>query len=180
MGIITGHFIAHWGVPNGIYPQTETSPELAILEFAPDAGWNSWRYVTNGMSSCLQVNDLRTEIYTCSRRQLTWIHRLLAAITTYPTDYSTCIAEGDTIAVGQPVDGGTSPFTGILFAAPDPIDAPTVGLVGGVTEKILVHRVVGLLPSELKFAEEHGGKELCTKLARGVEPLIDEMRAPVV
>src|SRR5690349_11285339 len=123
-GIITGHFMAHWGVPSGIYPQEGTSPELAILEFAPDAGRNSWRYVTNGMSGRIQVDGLRTEVYACSRGKLTWIRRLLAAITTYPTDYNTCIAEGDTIAVGQPVDGDTSPFTGILFVAPDPIDAP--------------------------------------------------------
>jgi hypothetical protein len=179
-GIITAHFIAHWGVPTAIYPQGETSPELAILEFAPRTERNSWRYVTNGMSSCIQVNDLRTEIYACSRRHLTWIHGLLAAIAEYPTDYNTCIAEGDTIAVGQPVDRNTSPFTGVLFVAPDPIDSPTVGLVGGVPEKILVHRVVGLLPSELKFAEGHGGKELCVRLAHGEEPLIDEKRAPVV
>ena len=54
-GVITAHFIFHWGVPKEIRPRKLPGiGELAILEFAPKGVRLTWRYATNGMSSYIQ------------------------------------------------------------------------------------------------------------------------------
>ena len=122
--------------------------EFAILEFAPNATRKTWRFATNGMSAYAQPREddpavVRTELFACARSRETWIADLLAAIATYPKDYATHLAEGDSIDVGQPVDRRHSPYIGVLLAPPGPFDPATIGLVGGCSEKILVHQVVG-------------------------------------
>jgi len=178
-GIITGHFIAHWGVPAEIRPRSVAGiGELAILEFSPRGGRATWRYATNGMSKCAQPGspanvDVRTEVYACTSERIEWIDALLAAIVSYPWDHATYLAEGDTINVGQPIDRRESCYTGILLAPPGPADPPTVGLIGGLRDDVLVHQVIGVLPDEIVHAMRHGGKELWMRLLRRGEPVLD-------
>jgi hypothetical protein len=105
---------------------------------------------------------------------------LLTGIACYPHDYSTCFAEGDTLNVGQPIDRASSPFTGILLAPPNPIDPETLGLVAGIAENVLVHRVIGILPSEIEFAEQNSGKVLFERLVKTGDLLLDVKRTAAV
>lgn len=184
-GKITGHFIAHWGVPKEIRPlDIGKIREFAILEFEPREPRRTWRYATNGMSSYLQPHPeklvkVRTELYACTKERTRWIDELLAAMAVYPQDYATYFAEGDTINVGQPIDQMHSRYQAILLAPPGPVDPPTLGLVSGVSENILVHQIIGLLPSEIAFAEEYSGKELWERLLKKGEPALDEIRSPI-
>jgi hypothetical protein len=181
--IITGHFIAHWGVPREIRPRKVQGIEkFAILEFGPRGSRTTWLYATNGMSSYAQAYPddhmkICTELYACCKQRVTWVDDLLAAIATYPRDCTTYLAEADTIEVGQPIDRNSSGYTGILLAPPYP---PTLGLVGSLSENVLVHKVVGLLPAEVQFAERHGGRVLLEKLTKYGELGLDESRVPVV
>ena len=77
-GTITGHFMAHLGVPSNIRPrQVNPFGDFAILEFAPKGTRNTWRYAANGMSCRTQVKDqrgsVRTEAYLSSQHQLPWV-----------------------------------------------------------------------------------------------------------
>ncbi len=181
-GITTGHFIRHWGVPADIRPRKVRGIEsFAVLEFAPKAPRNTWRYATNGMSSYVQSHPdqhvrVRTEVYACTSQRVTWVDDLLAAIATYPMDYATYLAEGDTISVGQPIDRDRSIYTGVLLAPPGPFDPATLGLVGGLSDNVLVHQVVGLLEDEVRYAEQHGGKVLWQCLVNNGEALLDQAR----
>jgi len=184
-GIISGHLITHWGVPAAIRPRNTPGIEtFAILEFAPRGARKTWRYATNGMSTYLQAHpdhriQVRTELYACTSQRTPWVDSLLAAIATYPKDYATYLAEGDTIDVGQPIDRGSSCYTGILLAPPGPCDPLTLGLVGGLSENVLVHQVVGLLPNEVRYAQQNGGRALWVRLARCGEAVLDEVRTSV-
>jgi hypothetical protein len=134
------------------------------------------------MSSYIQPHPgelvrIRTEIYGCCKQQVTWVDDLLAAIATYPRDYSIFLAEADTIDVGQPIDRRGSCYTGVLLAPPYP---PTAGFVGGLDENVLVHQVVGLFPIEVNFAERYGGRLLWDKLSKYGDVFLDERRVPVV
>ncbi len=185
-GIITGHFVAHWGVPKEIRPQKARGiHEFAVLEFAPRGKRDTWRYATNGMSSYVQAHPdedvrVRTEIYAGTRDRAIWVDALFAAIAAYPQDYNTYLAEGDTIDVGQAIDQAQSCYAGVLCAAPGPIDPPTIGLVGGLAQNVLVHQVVGLLPVEIQYAARHGGKVLWEHLVNMGKTLLDVKRKPVV
>jgi hypothetical protein len=185
-GIITGHFITHWGVPNDIRQVAARGIEsLAILEFSPQKTRRTWRFATNGMSSFAQLHPdqlikVRTEIFVCTTEKVLWIEELLAAIASYPIDYATYLSQYDTINVGFPVDRDSSCYTGILIAPPNNTEIPTIGLVGGIPFDILVHQVVGLLPKEIQFAEKYGGASLWQRLAnKGALP-IDCHRVSVV
>jgi hypothetical protein len=177
-GIITGHFILHWGVPNEIRPMKARGiEEFAILEFAPRGTRKTWRYATNGMSSYYQFHPdqsvrVRTEIYACTSEKAIWVDELLAAIASYPKDYNTYIAQGDTIDVESPIDRNYSFYTGILIAPPGPADTPTVGLIGGLSNNVLVQQVVGLFPNEVQFAKSHGGNLLFQQLSKNKEELL--------
>jgi hypothetical protein len=184
-GIITGHFMSHWGVPKEIRPRKLPGiGKFAILEFTPMGQRATWRYATNGMSSYTQHPDgfvkVRTEVYGCTKEKATWVDDLLAAIATYPLDFTTYFAEGDTINVGKPIDRDGSCFTAILLARPGLFDPATLGLVAGISDNVLVHQVIGILPTEVEFAEQHGGKSLWEKLAKNGDLVLDESRLPVV
>src|SRR5262245_22525065 len=185
-GIVTGHFMSHWGVPTDIRPRRLPGiGELAILEFAPRGTRTTWRYASNGMSSYTQNHPdglvkIRTEIYGSTKGKVAWVDELLAAIATYPLDCTTYLAEGDTINVGQSVDRHSSRFTAILLARPGACDPETVGLVGGMSENVLVQQVVGIFPSEADFAEQHGGKSLWELVKSSSLLLDDDSRLPVV
>lgn len=183
-GLVTGHYITHWGVPSKISPLSARGIEaFAVLEFAPKWPRKTWRYATNGMSSYLQCYtdehvNVRTELCASSKDRADWIQDLLMAMASYPIDYDTYFAEGDTIDVGQSIDRKSSCFTGILIAQPEP---STLGLVSGIAENVLVHQLVGLLPSEVRFAEEHGdGMVLWQKLINESDHLLDVKRLSVV
>jgi hypothetical protein len=179
---ITAHFISHWGVPNDIRERKIRGAEkFAVLEFAPRGTRTTWRYATNGMSSYVQNHSnpevkVRTEMIACTSQPVPWIGDLLGAIASYPTDYTTSLAEGDTIAVGQAIDRSQSPYTGVLFAPPGPIDPASLGVIGGLEENVLVHQLVGLLPAEVDYAEKHTGKTLWKRLVKFGEPLLDRIR----
>jgi Suppressor of fused protein (SUFU) len=185
-GIVTAHFLTHWGVPKEIHPRTVKGiGSFAVLEFGPRGKRKTWRYATNGMSSYLQPNPdqnlrIRTELYACTEKKTMWVEDFLAAIATYPNDYATYLAEGDTIDVGQAIDRNCSPYSGILLAPPGPFDPATIGLVGGVSQNILVHQVVGLLEKEIQYAQKHGGKAIWEQVVHKGEPLIDLGRPAVV
>jgi hypothetical protein len=186
-GIITGHFISHWGVPKAIRPRAlQGISEFAILEFAPRGTRETWRYATNGMSSYAQDHPdkllrIRTELYVCTKQQATWADDLLAAMATYPLDYTTYLGEGDTINVGQPLDRRSSAFTAVLLAGPGLVDPGTLGLVGGMSDNVLVHQVVGVFPAEAEYAEKHSGSSLWERLAKNGDLLLDDdSRLPVV
>jgi hypothetical protein len=181
--IISGHYIFHWGVPTSIRPaKARGIDEFAIFEFGPTESRTTWRYATNGMSSYVQPCPdenviVRTELYSSAKEKKTWIDDLLVALASYPQDYATFFAEGDSIDVGQPIDQNASCFTGILLGPPNP---PSIGLVAGLRENVLVHRVIGILPDEIEFAKEHSGKMLWQKLAQHGELLLDEKRPSVL
>lgn len=184
-GVVTTHFISHWGVPNEIRPrELRNEKAFAVLEFAPHGARRTWRYATNGMSSYRQQHPslrhgVRTELFACTAKRITWIDDLLGAIANYPHDCSTYLAEGDTIEVGQPLDRGTSCFTGVLLASPGPLDPSTLGVVGGLAEDVLVHQVVGLLESELVYVREHSGKQMWGQLVKFGEPVLDRPREDI-
>ena len=185
-GIITGHFMSHWGIPKEIRTRNLRGiGEFAILEFAPKGERTTWRYATNGMSSYTQYHpdelvNVRSEIYGCTRSQSLWIDDLLAAIAAYPYDYNTYLSEGDTINVGQPIDREGSCFTAILLARPGLCDSETLGLVKARLDNVLIQQVIGILPAEAEFAERHGGKTLWEKLAKEGDLTLDRNRPPVV
>jgi hypothetical protein len=185
-GIITGHFMSHWGVPKEIRPlRLAKISEFAILEFAPRGERKTWRYATNGMSNYAQCHPdravkIRSEVYGCTNEAVTWVNDLLAAISSYPLDFQTYFGEGDTINVGQPIDRNRSCFTAILLAPPGLCDSPSVGLVGEITDPILVHQVIGILPSEVSFAEQFGGRSLWERLAIIGSCALDADRPPIV
>jgi hypothetical protein len=142
----------------------------------------TWRYATNGMSSCNQSHPnehvkVRAELYACTKHKAAWVDDLLAAIASYPQDYATYLAECDTINVGQPIDRKSSCYTGVLLAPPDPA---TLGLVAGLCDDVLVHQIVGLVPAEVRFAEEHGGKSLWQKLMNKGQLVVDDTRTSIV
>lgn len=185
-GIITGHFMSHWGIPKEIRTRKLGGiGEFAILEFAPKGERTTWRYATNGMSSYTQHHpdglvNVRCEVYGCTMEKMAWIDDLLVAIATYPLDYNTYLAEGDTIGAGQPIDRDRSCFTAILLARPGLCDPETVGLVNGISDNVLVHQIIGILPTEAEFAEQCGGNSLWEKLAKEGDPMLDRNRLPVV
>jgi hypothetical protein len=180
--VITGHFIAHWGVPDDIRPRALPGVgEFAILQFPPRGTRRTWRYATNGMSTYLQADPevgikVRTELYASSKERVRWVDELLAALAVYPKDQSTYFAEGDTIDVGQPIDRASSDYTAVLLAPPGPLDPSTVGIVGGARENILVHQVIGLLPGEAETVTSEGSKIFWERLAAGGEVVLDQRR----
>jgi hypothetical protein len=182
-GAITGHFIAHWGVPIAIKPMNVRGIDhFAILEFPPKGTRDSWRYATNGMSSVPQYGpagavDVRTEIYVATRHKSQWVETLLAAIASYPHDFCTYLSEFDTISVGRSIDSGSSCYTGILIAPPE---IESLGLVAGLAVNVLVHEVVGLLPNEVKFVETNSGNVFWRSLSGHHDQLLDEMRPSVI
>src|SRR4051812_11686667 len=104
-GIITAHYIAHWGVPSNVdvYDLSGIG-KVAILEFSPNQRRMTWRYATNGMSEFCQArlpsgDEVRTEVFACTRSKTEWIGSLLIGVVKYPLDYSTYLAEYDTIDV---------------------------------------------------------------------------------
>jgi Suppressor of fused protein (SUFU) len=116
-GAITGHFLAHCGVPTNIRPrQVNPFGDFARLEFAPKGTRALWRYATNGMSGRTQLTDergtVRTELYTCSQDRIPWVDELLTVIATYSFLNETYLSEFDTIDAQQPIDQGTSPYRG--------------------------------------------------------------------
>jgi hypothetical protein len=181
-GMITAHFIRHWGVPEDIHPRKVAGiGSFAVREFAPKDPRKTWRYATNGMSSYVQAHPdprirVRTELFACTAHRAAWIGDLLVAVARYPLDCSTYLAEGDTIDVGQPIDRDRSSYTSILLAPPGPFDAATVGLIGGLSENVLVHQVVGLVQKEIGLAQEHGGMALWQRIVKYGEALLDEGR----
>ena len=186
-GIITGHFITHWGVPSDIRPRKLNGvKEFAVIEFAPTGGRKTWRYATNGMSNYAQYHhdpsvNVQTELYATTARKVTWMDDFLAALTTYPIDYATFFAEGDTISVGQPIDQKSSCYSNILIAPPGPHDAAELGLIGGLEdETILVHQVIGLLDVEVQYAKRHGGKILWQNYLISRACPLDEERTSVL
>lgn len=185
-GIVTSHFIAFFGVPTEIRPRAVRGiGEVAILEFAPAGNRKTWRYATNGMSAYLQRHPdprvhVRTEVYATTCHRQGWVDDLLLAVAAYPYDCDTYLAEGDSVNVGQPIDRRVSPYTGILLIPPGPHDASNLGLVGGVVENILVHQVVGLLPSEVELAAQGNGKRLSDAIRAADELSLDAHRAKIV
>lgn len=171
-GNITTHFISHWGVPKAIRPiKAKGISSLAILEFGPTGNRPTWYYATNGMSSYIQPQSIsaikvRTEVFAATSKMVEWIDDLLTALALYPLQNSTYIAEGDTIEVGQPIDRKNSFYTGVLFAPPCVDNSSTLGLVGGASDDILVHQVIGLFPSELNYAKRFTGMELWARLEK--------------
>jgi hypothetical protein len=169
-GTITGHYVAHWGVPKAIRPRRARGiREFAILEFSPRGARGTWRYATNGMSSYLQAHPdpgtrVRTELYCVTRNRALWVGDLLASMATYPVDYGTYLSEWDTIDAGGPIDRGLSLYTGVLLVRPGSADQPTLGLIGTQPDKILVHQVIGLLPADLDRASAAGGRTLWDRL----------------
>jgi hypothetical protein len=133
------------------------------------------------MSSRTQLTDerggVRTEVYACSQDRIPWIDDLLAVIATYPFLNETYLSEFDTIDALQPIDQGTSPYTGVLLAPPNPFDPETLGITGKRGDDVLVHRVVGLLPKELEYAAQGGARDLWRKLVEEGEPAIDRVRS---
>jgi hypothetical protein len=184
-GTITAHFIAHWGVPDDIRPQAiRGGRSFAILEFAPRGSRQTWRYATNGMSSDLQHHPdqhmkVRTELFACTTEKAVWIDDLLCGLAAYPYDYTTYLAEGDTIEVGQALDRDESCFTGVLLAPPGPRDPPSIGVIDGFDYNVLVHQVVGLLPPEVHYAERHTGKRLWEQLLQFGDPVLDRARKAI-
>jgi hypothetical protein len=119
---------------------------------------------------------VRTELFACTTEKMSWIDDLLGAIAAYPNDYSTYLAEGDTIEVGQPLDRDSSSYTGVLLAPPGPLDQSTLGVIGDLGEDVLVHQVVGLLGPELDYVREHSGKRFWEQLVKLGEPVLDRPR----
>lgn len=185
-GIVTAHFITHWGVPSQIRRHAlRRIGDFAILEFAPNQSRVTWRYATNGMNVLRQRHDdssvvVRTELYASTKDRATWVDELLAGLADYPFDYDTWLADGDTVEVGQPLDRNVSPYTGVLLAAPGMHDSQTVGLIGGLSDKILVHQVIGLLPGEVQYASVHGASILYERAAAGGHDLLDVVRDSVL
>ena len=178
---VTGHYIAHWGVPSEIRVQESSRFDLAVLEFAPTRGRDTYRLATNGMSTLVQSNRARryrTELYAISRSAAPWIARLLAALAVYPVEEETSLGEMQTVPLAGPIIQGDSKFSAILIAPPEPEDAGTVGAILGVTpEPILVHRVVAITDSERSLAVEYGSEELWLRLLGLGRPLpLDEAR----
>jgi len=128
-----------------------------------------------------QLLQVRTELFGCTKERAIWVDDLLAAIATYPLDFSTYLAEGDTIDVGRPIDQRSSQLTGVMLVRPGADDPETVGLVGGMSGNVLVQQVVGIFPNEAEFSKEHGGKCLWERLAKnGLLLLDDDLRVPVI
>jgi len=185
-GIITGHFITHWGVPSDIRSRPLRGiGEFAILEFAPSRSRVSWRYATNGMSSLRQRQDdgsaiVRTELYASTKERVAWVDDLLAGLAAYPYDYDTWLADGDTIDVGQPLDRDSSPYRGVLLSGPRVADCKTLGLIGGLSDNVLVHQVIGLLPDEVEYASSHGAGVVYQRLGGSGYDLLDVERDSVL
>ena len=185
-GIITSHYIFHWGVPSDIHPlRLAQIPKFAIFGFSPTSTRQSWRYATNGMSSYVQSErsreiHVKSEIFVRSRNKLNWIYGLLSAVATYPLDYNTSIVENDTIDVGQPIDRDESKLTGLLITAPGPDECESLGVIAHNNENILVHEIIAVYPSELEFAKSHGGAALAKLIVSYGDCLIDGNRPSVV
>ena len=183
---VTAHFVTYWGVPSEIRPRDIHEFEsFAILEFPPRGTRATWRYATNGMSTLQQFYSdpkiaVRTELYACTQNKALWVDELLAAMASYPWQHRTYFAQWDTVEVGQPVDRRNSPYTGILLVPPGSMDPPTLGLVGGVPESVLVHQLLGLLPAELQYAKTNNGRVLWERIIRACEPMLDESRTPIM
>lgn len=179
---VTGHYIAHWGVPREVRVAGHAGWEVAVLEFHPGDRLDGYRYATNGMHEYPQQygdRSFRTELYVATRQPCTWVEPLLRALVPYPQQPNTALGTYDTLAVGGPVDRAHSSLTALLFAPPDPA---SLALVGGATsEPVILHRVVGLTERECRFAMEQGGEALWERLRGSGSPLyLDEPRAEVV
>lgn len=161
----TGHFIKHWGVPEDIIIKPYiNNNELAYLIYPPKDNRQTWRCVTNGMSEYTQDTGqqlIRTEVYCCMNNMSNWIVSLLNAITLYPFNNNTYIADFDTIPVGKPIDQMNSRFSNLLLAPGMYEDNEKVSVISGITnENIYLHLIVPIYETECKYAINNGGKEL--------------------
>jgi hypothetical protein len=182
---VTGHFMAHWGVPSEIHVQEKSRIDLAVVEFAPKGGRATYRFATNGMSAIVQPSRggrYRTELYASSRSAAPWIVRFLAVLAVYPIEEETSLGEMQTVPLAGPIVQGDSIYSAILIAPPGPEDPETLGAILGVTtEAILVHRVVPISELERDFAAERGSEELWQQLLGLGRPLLlDEPRPDAV
>jgi hypothetical protein len=186
---VTAHYIRHWGVPLRPHLEEPCSRELAVFEFAPGRQFHSQpplqtsRFATNGMSACVQSYQGRlgrTEIYASARSSAPWVLELLVAVANYPQTFETLLEQFDTIPIDGPIDQDRSPFTALLLGPPEPEDPDTLGVIVGVTpEPVLVHRVVGITPSEYKFALNYKhGEELWGRLVSLGQPLLIDQPRP--
>lgn len=178
---ITGHFIAHWGVPREIHVRAPFVADLAVLEFGPRGDRTTWRYATNGMGAVRQQCGAvvyGTELFACSGSRSEWIVRLLDALARYPHQQETRLSEFDTIPAGGPVDGRSSPYTAILLAPENPPDSETLGLVAVEGPRLLVHQVVAITAAELDYAVTNGGEALWERLIALECPLLLDSRRP--
>lgn len=179
---ITAHYLRHWGPPTEIHISSQSEGSLAVLEFAPRPSETAYRYGTNGMSKHAHVIDgqpFRTELMVRSHTSRRWIIRLLEALATYPEQHGEALSESDTLPVGQPLDGVSSPFRGLLLLSADPEEETTLGAIIGIyPEPILVHRVVGLYQSELDFAVQNGSDALSERLLGLGCPLLIDIERP--
>ena len=181
-GIITAHYITHWGVPSDIRPLTvEGLGDFAIVEFPPRDSRKTWRYATNGMSAYAQARsgtgrELRMELYASTARPTRNLDDVLALVARYPIDHQTRFCEGDTIAAEGAISEGWPNYAGLLIAGPE---SPGLGLIGGPDRGVLLNRIVGIFDDELELAKTRGGHELLVKLQAEDLP-IDILRDRVV
>lgn len=172
----TGHLITHWGVPHDIYPRRDLLNEpLAVIEFAPRKKGDYWRYVTNGMSEHLQGADhgVRTELVAYSAHSHKWVIDTLDALARYPFVHNTFFSEWDTVSFEQPIDRGTSAFTGVVFCPIPPIESKTVSAMGGLfQETVYLLAVAGLSDKELRLTKK-GGEKVLRELVNQEGILID-------
>lgn len=180
---VTGHLIAHWGVPCRIHPPESESLGVAVLEFAPGGRLSSWRYATNGLSAFrlpTGKGGARMELFASTEGSCPWAIDLLRALVKYAVGRNVYLGEGDTIPVERPIDRDRSPYTALFIAPPAETEAVSLGAARCAGEVVFFHQVIGAYRGELDLARQAGIEVVWERLAvRGSEPLLDVARPPL-
>ncbi|MGC5700832.1 suppressor of fused domain protein [Pseudomonas sp. NFXW11] len=174
-----------------VFGQAEVDPRWlthGVFEVAPNAGRNSWLYVTSGLSNAWEDEQpepdgwsgLGQELLLETREQSPWALRLLRNF----CGYQLLLAAGrygeqeplqawDRMRTREPIDGADSTLQALLFM-PAPNFGGTLQLLSGRFEFL---QILGLTPAEHAWGQSHGYPALVERLAAaGVSPVNDPQR----
>jgi len=181
---ITGHYILHWRVPSNVHVQKQSGlPDVAIIEYAPNATRKHWILATNGMSQYRirsRGKMIGMEVFGCFRDKAAWNVELFTSLARYSTRYKEALCEFETLALNGISTSGKMPYQHLFFGQ-TLYQPETIGAIEFDPQNlIIVNQVFGIYDSELEYIKQFGAEALWDKmLASQMPDTLDIARQPL-
>ena len=173
-GKITGHYIYHWRVPSNIHVNKQAGlPEVAVIEYAPNANRKNWILATNGMSQYRvrrHSKMIGMEVFGCFRDKAAWNVELFTTLARYPLRYGEPLCEFETLALDGITMKDKLPYQHLFFGQ-TLYQPETIGAIQFDSQNlVIVNQVFGIYDSELEYVKQFGGEALWNKMLASQMP----------